>query len=86
MRKKVLLALAGLAGVAVLAAGAFAGYMELVKAGYLKYNRFDRRERGSLREGGTAPDLELTAYDGSPVRLSRLWAERPVMLVFGSCT
>jgi cytochrome oxidase Cu insertion factor (SCO1/SenC/PrrC family) len=86
MRKQVLLAVAGLVGVAVLAVGGFAGYMELVKAGYIRYNRFDHRERGSLRVGGAAPDLELTAYDGAPVQLSRLWAERPVMLVFGSCT
>jgi hypothetical protein len=86
MRKKLLLAVAGLAGVAALAAAGFAGYMELVKAGYVKYNRFDHRERGTLREGGAAPDLELTGYDGSTVRLSQLWSQRPVMLVFGSCT
>jgi hypothetical protein len=86
MRKKILWAVAGLAGVAVLAAGGFAGYMELVKAGYVKYNRFDHRERGSLKEGGGAPDLELTGYDGRTVRLSELWSQRPVMLVFGSCT
>jgi hypothetical protein len=86
VRKKVLLAVAGLAGVALLAAAGFAGYMELVKAGYVRYNRFDRRERGSLKEGGAAPDLELTRYDGSTVRLSQLWSQRPVMLVFGSCT
>jgi hypothetical protein len=86
VRKKVLLAVAGLAGVALLAAAGFAGYMELVKAGYVKYNRFDRRERGSLKEGGSAPDLELTRYDGSALRLSQLWSQRPVMLVFGSCT
>jgi hypothetical protein len=83
MRKRVLWA----AAIVVSAAGAgVAGYMQLVKAGYLRYNRFDRRERGSLREGGAAPDVELTGYDGSSVRLSQLWAERPVMLVFGSCT
>ena len=86
MRRKVLLALAGLAGVAVLAVAGFAGYMELVKAGYLKYNRYDRRERGTLKEGGPAPDVELLGYDGRTVRLSELWSKRPVMLVFGSCT
>lgn len=71
--------------VAVASAGGFA-YFELVKAGYIRYNRYDRRERGSLKVGETAPDLELTMYDGSPVRLSELWQTQPVFLIFGSCT
>jgi hypothetical protein len=52
----------------------------------LRYNQYDRRARGSLVVGGAAPDLSLTMYDGSPLRLSELWQARPVVLVFGSCT
>jgi len=70
----------------VLAAAGFFGYMQLVKKGYIRYNKYDRRDRGSLREGGPAADVALTSYDGSPLRLSWLWNRRPLFLVFGSCT
>ena len=40
-----------------------------------------------VREGDAAPDFELPGLDGGePVRLSRLLAQRPVALVFGSYT
>ena len=71
---------------AALLAVSGAAYFELVKAGVLRYNKYDRRERGSLRVGASAPDLTLTMYDGSPLRLSELWKTGPVFLVFGSCT
>ena len=70
----------------VLAAAGFFGYMQLVKKGYIRYNKYDRREKGTLEVGHVAPDLALTMYDGSPVRLSELWKAKPVFLVFGSCT
>jgi hypothetical protein len=57
-------------GVPALAFGGMFAYMELVKAGILKYNKYDRRERGSLKVGALAPDLELVGYDGVPVRLA----------------
>ena len=66
--------------------GGFRGYMELVRAGVLRYNKYDRREKGELKVGGAAPDLELRMYDSAPLRLSELWASKPVFLVFGSCT
>jgi hypothetical protein len=69
----------------VVGLGAFV-YYELVKAGVLRYNKYDRREKGSLAVGDVAPDLALTMYDGKPVQLSELWRARPVFLVFGSCT
>jgi hypothetical protein len=78
-------ALGSAATLAVLAGGAF-GYYQLVKAGILRYNKYDRREKGELKVGAVAPDLPLTMYDGSPVRLAELWAQKPVFLVFGSCT
>jgi len=75
---------AGAVGVGVLG---FLGYMEMVKAGWIRYNKWDRRERGALVVGQQAPDLELPMVDeGSAVRFSELWRERPVVLVFGSCT
>ena len=76
-------------GIAVALAVAFAGryvYFRLVMAGVLRYNKYDRRERGDLAVGATAPNLALTMYDGSPLRLAELWAQKPVFLVFGSCT
>ena len=76
----------GVGAVAVLGVGGFYGWMELVKAGVLRYNKYDRRERGSLKVGSTAPDLALAGYDGRMLRLSELWAKKPVVLVFGSCT
>jgi hypothetical protein len=68
------------------AAGGFFGYFQLVKAGVLRYNKYDRRERGELVVGAKAPDLALSMYDGSPLRMAELWAKKPVFLVFGSCT
>jgi hypothetical protein len=61
-------------------------YMKLVEGAWIRYNEWDRRERGSLREGDPAPDLELALLDDRSLRLSELWRERPVVLIFGSCT
>ena len=72
-------------GLAVVAAGGLT-YYELLKAGFVHYGKYDHRERGSLQVGGQAPDLDLTMYDGSSVRLSQLWGAQPVFVVFGSCT
>jgi len=56
-------------------------------AKFVHYGKYDHRERGSLQVGGQAPDLDLTMYDGSSVRLSQLWGgAQPVFVVFGSCT
>jgi cytochrome oxidase Cu insertion factor (SCO1/SenC/PrrC family) len=83
-RRKVLIAAA--ACVCVAALGGFV-YIQLMKKGYIKYNEYDRRVEGKLRVGDAAPDLELTMYDGTPVRLSSLWGDgKPLFLVFGSCT
>jgi hypothetical protein len=66
-------------------AGMFTWY-QLVKSGVLRYNEYDRREKGTLEAGHLAPDLELETYAGARVKLSELWASKPVFLVFGSCT
>jgi len=74
------------AGVAAIGGLGFLGYMKLVEGAWIKYNKWDRRERGTLRVGQQAPDLELEMLDKGTVRLSELWRARPVFLVFGSCT
>ena len=81
--RKMALTTGALAG---LAAAGFGVWYVLVREGILRYNKYDRRERGTLKAGDAAPDLALTAYEGSTLRLSELWRERPVVLVFGSCT
>lgn len=35
-----------------------------------------------MKAGDPAPDAELVAHDGATVRLSALWAERPLLIVF----
>jgi hypothetical protein len=83
-RRKVLVVSA--ATVAVLAV-AGAAYYELLREGFVHYGKYDRRDRGSLKVGAQAPDLDLTMYDGTPLRLSQLWdGPQPVFVVFGSCT
>jgi hypothetical protein len=83
VRRKIVI---GLAVVVVLGAAGFFTWYQLVKAGILRYNKYDRREKGTLEVGHVAPDLALTMYDGSTARLSELWKTKPVFLVFGSCT
>ncbi len=72
-------------GLAVAAGGAGA-YLYLVRKGILRHNKYDRRGEGTLSVGQTAPDLKLEMFEGSPVQLSGLWNEKPVLLIFGSCT
>lgn len=74
------------AGAGVLGVSGVFGYYQLVKAGVIRYNKYDRRERGKLQVGNAAPDLALPLYAGGEVKLSELWRARPVVLVFGSCT
>ncbi len=83
MARKIVL---GLLAVAALTVAGLFGYYQLVKAGWLRYNRYDRRERGTLQVGQAAPDLSLESYAGGRLQLSSLWKERPLFLVFGSCT
>jgi len=73
-------------GLVMVATGGFFGYMKAVEKNWIHYNKWDRRENGSLQVGQQAPDMELPTLDGGAVRLAALWRERPVVLVFGSCT
>jgi peroxiredoxin Q/BCP len=36
----------------------------------------------AMKPGDPAPDADLTAHDGTTVRLSTLWAARPLLIVF----
>jgi hypothetical protein len=81
-RRKVTWAVVAVAVIGVLGFG----YMKLVEKGIFRYNKYDRREKGTLRAGHQAPDVPLKMYDGSDVRLSTLWKAKPVLLIFGSCT
>lgn len=86
VRPQFVKALAIAAAVAAVGVAGFYGWYFAVREGWLRYNQFDRREQGTIRVGDHAPDLALAGYDGAPVRLASLWAEKPLVLVFGSCT
>ena len=63
------------------------GYYEAMKRAWIRYNEYDIRSEGSLSVGDLAPDLELHSADGSgPKKISDLYREKPVVLVFGSYT
>jgi hypothetical protein len=79
----------GLAVALVLVAGGlgFFARLEMMKRAWIRFDRYDIRSAGILQVGDLAPDLELEIADGSgSVRLSDLYHERPVVLVFGSYT
>lgn len=67
-------------------AGAW-GYIEALKHNWIAYNEYDTRSDGILRVGDPAPDLALQPVAGAePVRISSLYSQHPLVLVFGSYT
>ncbi len=80
---------AGLA-VGILAALVVVGrwsYYEAIKRAWIRYNEYDLRSEGTLRVGDLAPDLEMRSVRSeTPVKLSDLYRDRPLVLVFGSYT
>ncbi|TAJ07716.1 MAG: hypothetical protein EPO68_16110 [Planctomycetota bacterium] len=48
--------------------------------------RYDQRREGDLVVGARAPDVELVRLDGSAMKLSERFGERPLVVVFGSFT
>ena len=86
--KKWILRISAIAAV-VLALGLLSSwaYFEAVKRAWIRGNEYDIRSEGNLRVGDLAPDLELQSADGSgPWKLSDLYSEKPLILVFGSYT
>jgi len=85
MKKRKWLKVAG-AVIVIAAIGAW-GYYEAMKRAWIRYNEYDIRSEGSLAVGDLAPDLELASADGSgPKKISDLYREKPLVLVFGSYT
>ena len=85
MKKRRWLKVAG-AVIVIAAIGAW-GYYEAMKRAWIRYNEYDIRSEGSLAVGDLAPDLELASADGSgPKKISDLYREKPLVLVFGSYT
>lgn len=74
--------------VVVLVAIAVAGYMvyRIGPRNVWGMMRYDQRREGDLRVGDRAPDVALTALDGTEVRLSDRIGSRPLVLIFGSYT
>ena len=73
--------------VAVSAGAFFLARREAMKRAIIKIGKYDIRSEGNLVEGDLAPDLELERLDGTGrTRLSELYADRPLVLMFGSYT
>ena len=78
----------GLVGIVLILAGVgFWGFYEAGKRAWIRANEYDIRSEGLLQVGDLAPDVELLTTDGSePRRISELYAEKPLVLTFGSYT
>ncbi|HVR29767.1 MAG TPA: hypothetical protein VMS86_09570 [Thermoanaerobaculia bacterium] len=73
--------------VAVASGAFFLARREAMKRAIIKIGKYDIRSEGNLVEGDLAPDIELERLDGAGrTRLSELWAEKPLVLMFGSYT
>ncbi len=87
MGKRIKAVVYGAVGLAVLAALLGWGYFQALKYSLIRYNEYDTRSEGMLNVGDLAPDLELTAADGTTVRrISEFYRQDPLVLVFGSYT
>ena len=77
----------GVAAVLILAALGGLAVMEASKRAWIRINEYDIRSEGLLQVGDLAPDVELLTPDGSePRRISDLYADKPLVLAFGSYT
>jgi hypothetical protein len=75
----------GLGIAAVVAAGIFV--FMIGPSNVIGMLRYDTREEGALLVGHTAPNVSLTALDGTtPVHLKDQIGAKPLVLVFGSFT
>lgn len=84
--KRKLRAFALVAGLVVIAAGAFLVY-RIGPRNVIGMLRYDQREDGNLQVGDRAPDVALLALDGTTrVHLHDRIGPKPVVLLFGSYT
>ncbi len=81
--KKWLIGIVVLVAVAALAGR---GYYYALEKAWILYNEYDIRSEGLLRVGDLAPDLELASADGGTQKLSDLFKQKPLVLIFGSYT
>lgn len=73
-------------GLLVLGVGGFFLYM-IGPRNVIGMLRYDTRNEGALKVGHAAPDVVLTALDGStPVHLREKIGPKPLVVVFGSFT
>ena len=78
--------LIGIAVLVAFAALASQGYYYALEKAWIRYNEYDIRSEGMLRVGDLAPDLELGSLDGGTQKLSDLFKQKPLVLIFGSYT
>ena len=78
--------LIGIAALLVVAALGYRGYFYALEKAWILYNEYDIRSEGTLRVGDLAPDLELATAEGGTQRLSELFEQKPLVLIFGSYT
>lgn len=84
--KRKLRAFALVAGLVVIAAGAFV-VARIGPRNVIGMLRYDQREDGDLRVGDRAPDVALLALDGTTrVHLRDRIGPKPLILLFGSYT
>jgi hypothetical protein len=84
--KRKLRAFALVAGLIVLAAGAWI-VSQIGPRNVIGMLRYDQREDGNLQVGDPAPDVALLALDGTTrVHLRDRIGPKPVVLLFGSYT
>ncbi len=78
--------LIGIAALVAVVALAWQGYYYALEKVWIRYNEYDIRSEGMLRVGDLAPDLELASADGGTQKLSDLFKQKPLVLIFGSYT
>jgi hypothetical protein len=77
-------------GYAAAAGGFWAHHGKNAHAAYFLFpfeTMWSGARKGSLKVGDKAPDIMVKTLDAKePMQLASLWAEKPVVLVFGSYT
>ena len=87
MRKWIYRIVFAVIAVIALIYGGKMAYFEAMKRAWIRYNEYDIRSEGILKAGDLAPDLVLNnVKSGEPIKLSALYKEKPLIMVFGSYT